>query len=64
MKIIKPGVNPSKAVAEMLCNCCGCIFEAAKDEFTYVHDQRDGDFWEINCPVEFCNMTLYKYSWK
>ena len=63
MKIIKEGVPPSKKTAEMTCSNCGCVFEAAKEEFTYQPD-RDGDFWKITCPTDFCRNTLFKYSWK
>ena len=64
MKIIKEGVAPNKKTAEMTCDNCGCVFEAAKEEFDYQADARDGDFWKITCPMNFCHNTLFKYSWK
>jgi hypothetical protein len=65
MKIIKPGVNPNKAIAEMTCTRCGCVFEATRDEFYHIStNQRDGDIWSINCPSEGCHIDLYKYSWE
>ncbi len=64
MKIIKEGVSPSKKTTEMTCRNCGCIFEATQEEFTYQADLRDGEFWKITCPTDFCRNTLFKYSWK
>ena len=58
MKIIKEGVAPSKKTKEMTCSNCGCIFEAAKEEFAYQADQRGDDFWVIICPTDSCNKTL------
>ena len=63
MKIIKEGIPPSKKTAEMTCSNCGCVFKAAKEEFTYQPD-RDRGFWKINCPTDDCHKTLFKYSWK
>ena len=62
-EIIKEGVAPSKKTAEMTCSNCGCIFEAAKEEFAYQADQRGDDFWVIICPTDSCNKTLFKYYW-
>ena len=62
MKIIKEGLAPSKKIAKMTCRSCGCVFEAAKEEFTYQPD-RDGAFWKIDCPTDGCNNILFKYDW-
>ena len=49
MKIIKHGVKDSANI-RFTCNGCECIFECRRDEATLVPDNRDGDFYIIDCP--------------
>lgn len=63
MKIIKEGTPKSQRSVQLTCPECGCVFEATKEEFTFKTDQREGDYWKIECPTNGCGNTVYKYSW-
>jgi len=63
MKIIRQGIAPPQRAFKMLCGNCGCVFEATRQEFIYVQDLNNGDYWEIKCPTEDCVDTLYRYGW-
>ncbi len=60
MLIVKSGTLPGGQKAEMTCTNCGCVFIAEQKEFSFISDQRDGDFWRIQCPHSGCNTALYK----
>lgn len=62
MKIIKPGIPEATKEYEYSCNSCGCVFTAKKEEYTLHVEARDADFWSITCPEEFCNATIFRYS--
>ena len=56
MRIIKEGVKPSTEV-EFKCRKCGTIFAAVMNlEARRIYDQRDGDYWQCDCPLcnQFC----------
>lgn len=51
MKIIKRGHDPLTETHRAVCRKCETVFEFDRKETTYVPDQRDGDFLQIDCPV-------------
>lgn len=58
MEIIRQGADPAKEHIEAECNRCGTIIKFLPIEAKYVSDQRDGDFYQIKCPV--CPGTITK----
>lgn len=61
MKIIKRGKNPGPESQEPLtltCSGCETIIETSHAEMTRQWDQRDGDYYEIKCPV--CDRQITK----
>ena len=61
IEIIKRGTLPEEKKTEYTCNRCASVLGVARKDTTYVHDQRDGDFWKFQCPV--CEETGYIYVW-
>lgn len=51
MKIIKKGLVPEELPVQVTCNHCRSILEFLITEARFTSDQRDGDFYTINCPV-------------
>lgn len=51
MKILKLGKPAGDEKFTATCNGCGTKVEFLKSETKYVNDPRDGDYWEIQCPV-------------
>lgn len=51
MKILKEGKWPEDSVHSGTCNRCKTEIEFARSEGTVTHDQRDGDFVSVDCPV-------------
>ena len=52
MKIIKHGRDPSKSDPIRVTDLnCGTVFEFTSDEATVRPDPRDGDYYEVKCPV-------------
>lgn len=58
MKIIREGTDPAKKAISASCNRCRTEIEFLPVEAKYVSDQRDGDFYQIACPV--CNWSITK----
>lgn len=58
MKIISEGVNPTLQPIRASCNRCRTEIEFLPFEAKYVSDQRDGDFYQVKCPV--CPDTITK----
>lgn len=56
MRIIERGTPPADKPIQAKCNNCKTLFEFMQNEAQRVHDQRDGDYWHLNCPV--CNHTV------
>ena len=56
MKIIRRGTLPTEKVYEGTCNHCDTVVEFQAKEAKLVSDQRDGDYYEIQCPV--CGHTI------
>ena len=65
MKIIREGsIDFLYRPIRFECHQCGCIFEAAKGEYEYCGNQREGDDYKISCP--FCCKICYsikKVGW-
>lgn len=63
MRIIKTGIIPAKRVYRAVCGNCATEFEFEQHEAKITHDQRDGDFLTIPCPLCFreahVDATLY-----
>lgn len=51
MKIIKHGTPPGDKKHVVKCGGCGTKLEFLTSEAERVTDQRDGDFWRIQCPI-------------
>lgn len=56
--IINRGIAPDTVPIEVLCRHCQTRFSFLKTDAKYVPDQRDGDFYEIDCPV--CQASVTK----
>lgn len=57
MKIIKKGMLPAERVYRETCAACGTVFEFTEKEAKVCHDQRDGSYLYIDCPL--CSATRY-----
>lgn len=64
MKIIKKG-DPGKKLPwvnkTITCRDCGCKFKlelADSAKVKFVSDQRDGDFYQVNCPECKAQQTI------
>lgn len=55
--IIKLGVVPGDRQHETTCRNCDTQFRFKEAEARFQRDQRDGDFWEIDCPLCRINCT-------
>lgn len=53
IKIIKAGVLPETRQYKCTCRYCGCEFSFTAADARYTHDQRDGDFYTVQCPTCF-----------
>lgn len=51
MKIILRGIDKATLPTQTICSACNSVFEWARSEGEFVCDQRDGDFYWVNCPV-------------
>lgn len=51
MRILKLGKTAGDTKFKCTCNGCGTVMEFLKSESKYVNDPRDGDYYEIQCPV-------------
>ena len=51
MKILRRGKLPDDTVHRVTCNSCNTLFEFALKEATLKPDFRDGDYYEIKCPL-------------
>lgn len=51
MKIICRGVDPKEHTWRGTCLNCKTLVEFSKAEARYNHDQRDGDYLTVTCPV-------------
>ena len=51
MKVIKRGEIPETKPLNVTCNNCHSEIEFLPMEVKRVFDQRDGDFYQFDCPV-------------
>lgn len=51
MRILKHGKPDGDQKHTATCMGCGTKIEYLTSEATRVHDQRDGHYWRIKCPV-------------
>lgn len=51
MRIIKEGKIPEEQEIKATCRYCGTQFAFYRKEATYISDQRDGDYLDIQCPL-------------
>ena len=56
VKIIKRGEIPELAPMQATCNHCKTEVEFVAAEVKRVFDQRDGDFYQFDCPV--CSRSI------
>lgn len=63
MKIIKPGILPSKII-RFTCGNCGCIFEAEENEYELVSNQMEyletKASYKCKCPT--CGVRAFNYD--
>lgn len=60
MKIINRGVPPQENLFRFTCSNCKSLLECKQGEMKHYSDQRDGEWWNIDCPV--CQNKCYVYS--
>ena len=53
-EIIKPGKPERNRKIKTTCRKCDCVFTFTASEADLVSDQRDGDYYAINCPMSDC----------
>jgi len=57
VRVINKGHDPARGwLVTSACRRCGTEFEWNTQEGAYRSDQRDGDFYEVGCPV--CNAAV------
>jgi len=57
MEIIKQGQKPEDILHEGVCLNCTTQVRFARSEGEVTHDQRDGSFVSVRCPV--CNHQIH-----
>jgi RNase P subunit RPR2 len=57
MKILKRGTPPDEIPYTVICHICHSKLEFLAKEGKITHDQRDGNYISITCPV--CNTILH-----
>lgn len=65
MRIIKHGKDPKAgAHYKTKCNTCKTVFEWHTGEARVMPDSRDGDYYEVKCPVcmRACTKAMDKWS--
>ena len=51
MDILHRGQAPEDRIVETTCRRCGSVLRFRQSEGTVTHDQREGSFVEVGCPV-------------
>ncbi|WP_226426548.1 CpXC domain-containing protein [Xanthomonas sp. MWU16-30325] len=51
MRIIKQGRDPAAELHEATCSNCGTVFEFNSGEARLQSDHRNGEYFEIACPL-------------
>lgn len=58
MKVIKQGIDPATKEIRATCSNCKTEIEFLPHEARYSSDQRDGDFYSVDCPT--CKRIITK----
>jgi hypothetical protein len=58
MKIFFRGIPKEQRLIQATCQHCKSVIEFTVSEGIVTHDQRDGDYVTIDCPV--CNCKIHK----
>lgn len=58
IEIIKPGIRPEEQRYHATCRRCRCEFTFQRSDAELVPDQRDGDFFRIDCPACTWDVTV------
>lgn len=53
--IITRGIAPRDIYMRSTCSRCGTVFEYQALDAKKVEDSRDGDYYSIKCPLDWCN---------
>lgn len=66
MKIIEKGKLPGERFAQVRCSSCKTLFEFLQKEAKFTSCQREGDFYQIHCPLDGCGTlnTVYPNQFK
>lgn len=54
VEIIQEGILPKDIEHTTECRVCKTKFKFKRSEAKLVYDQRDGDYYEITCPLDGC----------
>lgn len=60
IEIIKPGRLPQAQPMRFECTNCHCEFSATAMDATEVDDQREGNYYVVDCPTCKRPVTRYK----
>jgi ribosomal protein S27E len=60
VRILKQGMPPGERKFQVTCKSCRSELEFKASEAAYTNDQRDGEFWQIQCPV--CSDRVFGYA--
>ena len=58
MKIISPGVLPTKAVHTGMCLKCKAVVEFAADEAKQHHTPKNETYLSVKCPTPYCYQDI------
>lgn len=58
MKVLRQGIIPGDIKHYAVCNHCKSVLEFQRKEAKMTHDQREGDYMVINCPVCATRVTV------
>lgn len=59
IEILEKGTPPAARTYTARCRKCTSLLRFAQSDAEYQHDQRDGDFLAIECPVCRAALTVY-----
>lgn len=57
IEILNRGQLPQDVTYRVTCKCCNSLLRFKRSDADLRHDQRDGDFLAIECPV--CHLSVY-----
>lgn len=63
INIIKPGKTPAdEPKMRATCNSCKCEFSFQAVDAALVSDQREGDYYQLNCPNNTCGAIVTHFK--